>query len=190
VRIGVDYTAGAKQKAGIGRYTREIISHLARIDKANVYTLLVPADASPPRGLPGNFRVSRMPIPERLMTILWHRLRVPFWVELFTGPIALFHSPDFVLAPTRAARTILTVHDLSFLRLPWCAEPSLRKYLTRAVERSAGRADLILADSENTRRDVIGLLGVAPDRVEVLYAGVGERFKPASPGECAAVRAR
>ncbi len=190
MRIGVDYTAGVKQKAGIGRYTREIISHLARIDKDNSYTLLVPADAPVPSGLPGNFRVSRLPLPERLATILWHRLRVPLWVELFTGPLDLFHSPDFVLPPVRAARAILTVHDLSFLRLPWCAEPSLQRYLSRAVRRSVGRADLILADSENTRRDVISLLGVEPERVEVLYAGVGERFRPASPAEKAAVRAK
>ena len=178
MRIGVDYTAGVKQKAGIGRYTREIISHLARIDKENSYTLLVPADAPVPSGLPGNFRISRMPLPERLATILWHRLRVPLWVELFTGPLDLFHSPDFVLPPVRAAWAILTVHDLSFVRAPETATPQLRAYLNEVVPRSVARADRILADSESTRQDLIELYDVPPDKISVLYSGVSDRFYP------------
>jgi len=112
------------------------------------------------------------------MIILWHRLRLPLWVEIFTGAVEIFHSPDFVLPPVRAARTILTVHDLSFLRLPHCSEPHLRAYLIKAVPRSARRAHLILADSENTRRDVVDLLGIPSARVKVLYAGVDRRFRP------------
>lgn len=187
MRIGIDYTAAISQKAGIGRYTREIIKHLAEIDKINSYVLLTPPQAS---GLdfPPNFQGKKLPLPERWMTILWHRLRFPLWVEVFTGPLDVFHSPDFVLPPVKAARTILTVHDLSFLRLPHCSEPHLRAYLSKAVPRSARRAHLILADSENTRQDVIELLDIPPGRVEVLYAGVDERFRPI--GETAEVRTR
>ena len=32
VRIGIDYTAAVKQRAGIGRYTRNLIGALAEVD--------------------------------------------------------------------------------------------------------------------------------------------------------------
>jgi len=96
-----------------------------------------------------------------------------------------------VLPPVLRARTVLTVHDLSFLRVPQYAHPVLRAYLERVVPRSVGRADLILADSENTQRDVIDLLGVAEERVRVIYPGVEARFRPVTdPTILATVRTR
>jgi glycosyltransferase involved in cell wall biosynthesis len=40
------------------------------------------------------------------------------------------------------------------------------------------RADLILADSENTKDDLVELLGVPRSKVKVIYPGVDERFRP------------
>ena len=49
----------------------------------------------------------------------WHRLRIPIPIETWTGTVKLLHAPDFTLPPTRrGTRTILTVHDLSFVREP------------------------------------------------------------------------
>jgi glycosyltransferase involved in cell wall biosynthesis len=90
----------------------------------------------------------------------------------------LFHSPDFVLPPVSRALSVLTVHDLAFLLYPECAEANLRAYLERAVPRSARRADFIVADSENTRNDVICLLGVPPEKVAVVPGGVEASFRP------------
>jgi glycosyltransferase involved in cell wall biosynthesis len=69
------------------------------------------------------------------------------------------------------------VHDLSFMRVPECSQPSLRAYLLRVVPSSVRRADLVLADSDSTRSDVIELLGVSPDRVRVIYPGVDACFR-------------
>jgi glycosyltransferase involved in cell wall biosynthesis len=118
-----------------------------------------------------------VPLTERAWAILWHRLRLPLWVELFSGKLDIFHSPDFALPPVRRACTVLTVHDLSFMRVPECSQPSLRTYLLRVVPPSVRRADVVLADSESTRSDVIELLGVSPDRVRVIYPGVDEGFR-------------
>jgi glycosyltransferase involved in cell wall biosynthesis len=70
----------------------------------------------------------------------------------------------------------LTVHDLSFMTVPESAHPKLRSYLLKAVPASVRRADLVLADSESTRADVIELLDADPDRTEVVYPGVDSRF--------------
>ncbi len=124
------------------------------------------------------FQTRSLPLSDRALAILWHRLRLPLWVELATGPVDIFHSPDFVLPPVRRARTMVTVHDLSFVRYPQCADANLRAYLNKVVPRSVHRADLILADSQSTKDDVAELLGVEADKIEVLYPGVEERFHP------------
>jgi glycosyltransferase involved in cell wall biosynthesis len=125
-----------------------------------------------------NFQDRRAPLSERTLTILWHRLHLPIPLEWFTGPLDIFHSTDFVLPPIRQGRTILTVHDLTFMRLPECAEAGLRAYLNKVVPRSIERADLVLADSQSTKNDLIELMGVSPDKIEVVYAGVERRFRP------------
>jgi len=125
-----------------------------------------------------NFQNRKAPLSARTLTILWHHLRLPIPVEWFTGPVDIFHSTDFCLPPVRQARTILTVHDLTFMRLPECAEAGLRAYLNKVVPRSIERADLVLADSQSTKKDLIELLGVSPDKIKVVYAGVETRFRP------------
>jgi len=57
------------------------------------------------------------------MFALWQRLRVPLPLEVFTGRCNVVHSPDFVSPPHRSGADVITVHDLSFLVVPECAEP-------------------------------------------------------------------
>lgn len=180
MRIGIDYTAAVRQGAGIGNYTRELVRALAALDRANDYVLFAAAGGQPlaDRGWPPNFRTRSVPLSDRALAILWHRLQLPLWVELATGAVDIFHSPDFVLPPVRRAKTLVTVHDLSFIRYPQCADANLRAYLNKVVPRSVHRADLILADSHNTKDDLTELLGVERDRIEVVYPGVEERFRP------------
>ncbi len=180
MRIGIDYTAAVRQGAGIGRYTRELVKALAELDQGHDYVLFAAAGGQRPAdaGWPPNFQMRWVPLSDRALAILWHRLRLPLWVELVTGPVDIFHSPDFVLPPVRRARTMVTVHDLSFIRYPQCADANLRAYLNKVVPRSVHRADLVLADSQSTKDDLVELLGVKPARIEVIYPGVEERFHP------------
>ncbi len=152
-----------------------------------------PGQAQPPPGparnpasgiTAPNFTERRLPLSERWLTIAWHRLRLPLPADLFTGRVDVFHSPDFVLPPVRrGTRTLVTVHDLSFLRVPQCADAGLRAYLSQVVPRSVARADHVLADSESTKRDLIELLGTEPDKISVVPAGVEPRFRPVADGE-------
>lgn len=184
MRIGIDYTAAVNQGAGIGRYARQMTRALLELDRENEYVLFVPS-ASPEASRASesaivgqaNVSLARLPLSERALVALWHRLRVPVPVELFSGRLDVFHSPDFALAPVLRARTLVTVHDLSFRRVPECFKPALLSYLNRVVPRSVARADIVLADSESTRNDAIELLRLAPERVFVVYAGVDSRFR-------------
>ncbi len=180
-RIGIDYTPAHEQGGGIGRYVRQLVAALARLDKANEYRLFVAGAAAPalPPAPGSNFGWAAVPVSSRNFARLWHRLYLPLSVELFTGRINLFHATDFVLPPLLAStRSLLTVHDLSFVRVPEAASPRLKAYLDQVVPRSVHRADHVLADSQATKDDLVALYGVPPHKITVLLSGVDSRFKP------------
>jgi glycosyltransferase involved in cell wall biosynthesis len=193
MRIAIDYTPAAHQRAGIGRYTRGLVQALTRLDAADQYTLLVLGQAGAhftPTRLPANFNLRFVPISDRWATVLWYRLNLPVPVDLFTGRADLFHGPSFTLPPSFMP-SLLTVHDLSFLRYPQGAHPALLAWLTKAVPRSLRRARHVLADSENTRADLIELMNVSTGQITVIGAGVEERFRPVTdPETLAHIRAR
>ena len=180
-RIAIDYTAAINQNAGIGRFVRRLVHAVVDLDHASSYLLV---HAAPNAGMTAPFpdapNVSRraLRLSERWLNVFWHRLQAPVPIDWLTGPIDIYHSPDFVLPPIQHAQSILTVHDLAFLLYPECADERLRGYLERTVPRSVARADFVLADSENTRNDVICLLGASPERVAVVPGGVDPSFRP------------
>jgi glycosyltransferase involved in cell wall biosynthesis len=207
VRIGIDYTAAVRQRAGIGRYAREVITALLALENAqqDAYQYIIfAATGQLPRArwqreidrlraiCNSQFAVRDLPLSDDWVARIWHRLRLPVPVEMITGALDIFYSPDFVLPPTRrATHTLLTVHDFSFLHYPEHFVPKLVQYLNQVVPRSVNRADLVLADSEATRADLITHLGTPPDKVKVLYGGVDPRFRPEpEPGENERLRAR
>lgn len=197
MRIVIDYSPAVHQGAGIGRHTRGLVQALvplaAQATPPHHLRLLVfgrPSAAAELAAPPGcDVRV--IPISNRWLTIAWHRAGLPLPVTWLSGECDLYHAADFVLPPTGNAASVLTVHDLSFLTVPDCADPALRAYLSRVVPRSVRRADHILADSESTRRDLVTLLGVSPAKVTVVYPGVEPRFHPIEdPAALARVRSR
>ncbi|MBK6769710.1 MAG: glycosyltransferase family 4 protein [Ardenticatenales bacterium] len=203
LRVAYDLTPAVRQRAGIGRYARELGRAIAvrgdvdvvwfvadRLDDAGraAAAALVGAEARDVRS---------MRIGARWVTLLWHRVGVPGGVGMGRwgdggggGGIDVFHATDYLAPPRPGAPTVVTIHDLSFLRHPDLAEPSLARFLRRTVPRAARRAAHVLADSAWTRDDVIDLLDVPPERVSVAYAGVDAAFRPRVDRADAGIRAR
>ncbi|HOT90476.1 MAG TPA: glycosyltransferase family 1 protein [Anaerolineae bacterium] len=204
MRIAIDYTAAARQGAGIGRYARELIDAILTADSPHSFVLLTATAGLGERwtrakqhlrdnaASTATLTFRDLPLTDDWMARLWQRARVPLPAEWLTGRVDVFYAPDFVLPPLkRTTRAFLTVHDLSFLRYPETFPPKLRTYLAKAVPRSVARADHIFADSEATRRDLIELLHVPPAQVTTLYSGVTPRFNPhPAEGERAHLQAR
>ena len=135
ITVGFDATSAARQAAGIGRYTRQLLGALAQLDDDTRYRVFYWGHGECNGSLPPldrRFRVRRLPISDRVANAVWHRLRAPVPVQLVVGAFDLYHSPDFTLPPVLGRPTVLTVHDLAFLRTPECAFPSLRAYLARS----------------------------------------------------------
>lgn len=185
-QIALDYTPALKQSGGIGRYARELTGALASIDRSNTYRLFAAGSKSAELPeLPGeNFSWRSTRISSKWLARLWHRAGIPLPIETITGPIDLYHATDFVLPPTRSGtRTLLTVHDLSFVRVPSAASPSLKAYLDAVVPPSVEAADYILADSEATKADLTELYDAPAKKITVLYSGVNPRFHPVDDAE-------
>lgn len=192
--IALDYTPAYEQGGGIGRYVRELTAALARCTADDLAYRLFIAGQRPDRPLPTfdtRFSIRSTRISPVWWARIWGRAQVPLPVEALVGAVDLYHATDFVLPPTLPrTRTLLTVHDLSFVRVPEAASPSLKAYLDAVVPRSVRRADHVLADSTATKADLIDVYGTPEDKITVLLSGVEPRFRPVTDaGLHAAARA-
>ena len=190
MRVAVDYTAGVRQPAGVGRYTRGVVGAVARAmaaeDARSVggdrhrLTLLWagPARMGLPRDWPGDVRTRRLPLPDRWMTVAWQRLRVPFPADTYAGGADVLYAPDFALPPVLRAPGVVTIHDLSYMLFPETHFPPLRRFLEATVPRSVAAASLVFADSDQTRDDLVQLLGVRPAKVVTVLSAPDATFRP------------
>jgi glycosyltransferase involved in cell wall biosynthesis len=183
--IVIDYTPAATQTAGIGRLVREQVEAVLTYDKARQYCLMYPRKALfPPKFSSDNVTICECPFSSLWQQRIWHRLRLPLPVEWFTGEFSIYHATDFLLPHTQSSSpTLLTVHDLSFERVPEAADPRLRTFLQAAVPHSVRRAAHIIADSEATRQDLISLYNCPPQKVSVVLSSVALRFQRTTSAE-------
>lgn len=179
------------RRAGVSHYVEQLIHHLARIDQANRYTIYTTRGLGACElGLPPHFAVcpSRMPTINPRVRIPWEQIYAP-WL-LWRGGASLFHGTLNVAPFFSPVPTIITIHDLAFIRFPHTFRAHNRTYLDLATRLSARRATRILAVSEHTKREVVGLLGVPPERVVVTHDAARAHFRPPEPAALAAFRAR
>lgn len=192
--VAIDYTPAIRQRAGIGRIVRGQIEALVKQNPGYDLRLFVAGRITDDDRRTAPLPLHATPIDERNLVRIWHRLDLPFpRVEWFTGGTPdLFHATDFVLAPTRARRKVLTVHDLAFIHYPNAAMPSLHHYLNVVVPRSVQRADHIIADSHHTARDLVEQWRTPPECITVVQGAVDHaHFRPVTdPARQRAVRER
>ncbi|MDZ4671795.1 MAG: glycosyltransferase family 1 protein [Phototrophicales bacterium] len=184
VAIGIDYTPAYEQGAGIGRTVRGLVSALATIDTTTDYRLFVAGAniETLPSILAPNFAYRPSRISPKWWARIWHRVQIPYAIENILGKISLYHATDFVLPPIhKKTKSLVTIHDLSFVRVPETASPSLKKYLDVVVPRSIMRATHIHAVSEATRQDIITLYNTPPSKISVIFNALEPHFKPTPP---------
>jgi hypothetical protein len=103
--------------------------------------------------------------------------------------LALYHEPNFLAFPFDGP-TVVTVHDLSWIRYPE-AHPGQRvRTMNREMPGVVERATRIITDSSFIRDEVIAQFGVPAARVTAIPLGVEERFRPLSAEECHATLVR
>ena len=194
MRIGINalklYTSQDYRNAGISRYIRQLTTHLLDADGENDYTLftnhLMPTWRESTRYTP-TVVSSRFPTGQPAPRILWEQT-VLAW-HTGRGKLDVLHCPLNVLPLAAACPTVLTIHDLSFLRYPRLFPQYKRRYLQLFTRWSARRANAIITVSASTRRDVVDMLDVPPERAHVVYPAADNDFQPRSRDEIEAFRA-
>lgn len=181
MRIGIDLRLPTYQMGGISQYALHLLPALAALDSHNEYVvfhhvkerrLFTPQQP--------NFRSAR------LFTPCHHRWeREALSLELLPHRLDVWHSPDFIPPRRGARRHVATIHDLNFLHDPDYLTADARRYYNDQIAWAVRRADMISADSESTRRDIINLLGAPPERVRTVYLAANPLY--ACPVEPSAV---
>jgi glycosyltransferase involved in cell wall biosynthesis len=185
MNIGIDIRSLLeKERSGVGEYTYQILDALFRIGRNNNYFLFYNSWKAADDLLPaewkkfGNVHFCGFSWPNKLLNFCFKFLKWPKIDKMMmsAGKLDLFFIPNLnFVALSRGIRKIITVHDLSFLRYPrffswkrrlwhWFVNP---KKLIRG-------ADKIIVVSENTKKDVTELCGVAAEKIKVVYSGVSQ----------------
>ena len=167
---------------GLGNYGRTIVEMLARSAPQNRYLLY-----TPDRGR----EALRKRLPEceqiefRLPRTPKHGLAKAWWRSAgvcreLPADVSLFHGLGAELPwglRKRGIPSVVTIHDLIFLRFPAYYKWFDRRIYTWKYRAACRQADRIIAISEATKRDIVDFFGIAPEKIDVVYQGCDESFK-------------
>ena len=184
MRVAID--ARKLHDFGIGTYIRNLLRHLARIDRDTEYVLLCrEADLGIAAQLGPNFRTVLEPSPNYSIR---EQIHVP-WVLRRERP-DVFHAPHYVLPPAIRCRSVVTIHDCIHLMFPqYLPNRVAYAYARASMWAAARRSNRILTVSEASKRDILHFFNVPPEKIVVVYNAIDEHFAP-TPSEEDVARVR
>ena len=174
--IGFDASRANKAaKTGTEWYSYNLLLELAKIDHSNRYFLYSPNELKGKlEDLPDNFNEKVLRWPPKY---LWTMLRLS--MEMISkAPDTLF-VPAHIIPLVSPANTITTIMDVGFLRKPEVYPQKELKYHNFGLKQAIKKARKILTISEFTKKEMIDLCGIDPDKIKVIYLGFDSGiFKP------------
>ncbi|MDP8230827.1 MAG: glycosyltransferase family 1 protein [Candidatus Gorgyraea atricola] len=157
MKIGIDIRSTLKKKTGIGKYTLNLINALARVDSDNSYYLY-----SRKKILDFKRRLPKLPGAN------FSHCRV-------LRDLDVFHTSSYDLEKPKKAKYIVTIHDVIIKAYPHGHSEQTIKEVDEKLKRVLGEADVLVADSYNTKADLVKFYGVGEKRITVIYPGVNVR---------------
>ncbi len=174
MRIAIDNQSTLGRPTGIGQYTARLLAALERVEPGDDF---LPMDW----GRDVVMRTDRR--------LRWQQWELPRRAK--AARVDLLHVTGFDAPRWRPCPIVLTVHDLIGMLFPENLPPVARWYWGRWLPRTVRWADRVIADSEHTRADLVRLLGLGPERVDVVHLGVDPAFRPLRDSDAlTTVRAR
>ena len=184
-RVVVDGACWSNPR-GFGRFTRELVSALARRSEGFQYTLVLEA-AAPRWPVPAGIDVVEAglgPTGEAVAAGgargLPHLLRMGRAIAARQPELVFFPaSYSWVPAPTRAPQ-VVTIHDAIPERFPRLIFPRRRNHLLWRAKGWLARATStrVLTVSQAARDDLVSILGVPPERIDVTSEAADPVFAP------------
>jgi glycosyltransferase involved in cell wall biosynthesis len=92
-------------------------------------------------------------------------------IERFIGHVDVVHGTNFVVAPTKRAARVVTVHDLTPVRFPELCDSSSLMY-PALVRRALRDGAWVHTHSEYVAEEVVDVLGADPERVRWVHSGI------------------
>jgi glycosyltransferase involved in cell wall biosynthesis len=183
MRIGINGSFWDKPNTGSGQYFRSLLPALAQCAPENEFVVIAPGrvvehatGGIPPRACLRSEPVALDRWSENLAKVWFEQ--VAFRRACQRERVELAHVPYFASPLFPPTRTVVTIHDLIPLLLPLYRGSLLVRLYTRLVSSGARRANVVLADSECSKRDIVRLLGIPAERVQVVYLAADARFRP------------
>lgn len=181
MRLVFDSRSLTTRPAGIGHYCIGVAEGLKSIGDPLEVLHIGLAGAPSPVPL-GSTRQSLQTVigagpQDRWTRDLWECFEMPRLIRTWRAD--LLHSLSGLL-PLRelTVPTVITIHDLTSIKFPGMHIRNLRYRYKLLLRRSVKRATAIVADSMSTKKDLVELLSLDPDRVIVLHLGVDPKFSP------------
>ena len=164
---------------GLGRYARELIDAIGRVDREHDYLILMPPAACAFAARPNMvYRTVRIPFFRRRV---WEQV-----APLTAGAYDVLHFPYDSCIAWKRGKFVATIHDVKPLVLAQQRpRPSFNERLfSLAVGDRWTRLDHVVTDSLCSQRDILRLLPLTEERVTVVYPGVDQqRFAPSARRE-------
>lgn len=181
--IGFDARYANHSYSEVGSYSRLIIEALAAACPEECYVrMYIPERIANPEfeALEEQRNIEAME-PDgslwRKLPWIWYAWRIAHDAE--RGDVALYHGLAGELPlglNKRNIRSVVTVHDLSFLRLRRYYNPLERIFKRIKLLYTLRIADRIVASSENLKRDLVRYLKIDPDKIDVIYRSCNHIF--------------
>lgn len=182
--IGIDASrTGVDQETGTERYSRRIIEAILHAGAEHDFRLYL--NRRQPLSLPVRANTIQRTIP---FARLWTHLRLS--MEIIMHPVDALFVPAHVIPPVHPRASVVTIHDLGYLHEPESHRGAARRYLDLSTRWSCHQASHIIAVSNATRDDLIREYGVSASKISVIYHGIDDTFRPASPQALACLRDR
>lgn len=181
--IGFDAKRAFLNRTGLGNYSRFIISGLLDMYPENEYSLYTPGRKTDVKFGTGAEIISAPSYFPGRTAAIWRSYFLS--TALKKRKIDLFHGlsnelPAGILKT--GAASVVTIHDLIFLRYPQYYRSYDRAIYRKKFLSSCQKADLIISVSCQTKEDLVNFFHIKPDRIEVVYQDCDAAFQ-SHPGE-------
>lgn len=180
MNIGFDAKRALYNRTGLGNYSRNLITALLQYYPEHHYQLFTPklkAQHLMQSQAPSEAFQYITPSGGLWPGALWRSFGIPFCFS--KQQTQIFHGLSAELPYTprnKPIKYVVTIHDLIFLRLPHLYSAIDRKIYLHKTQYACKRADIIIAISEQTKRDLIEFLHIEPARIKVVYQNCNPAF--------------
>ncbi len=180
MNIGFDAKRLFNNISGLGNYSRNIVSYLQEFYPDNKYFLFTPSQRENIKFTLNKSTEIIMPQNDTFFKnkSLWRTKGIlkdeKFkQLDIFQG---LSNELPVGISKTKI-KSILTVHDLIFIRFPELYKFFDRKIYTLKMKQSCKEADKIIAISNQTKNDLINFLNIDENKIKTVYQGCNEIYK-------------